>query len=242
MFYLFNILLFICKNLRSYLKKNYPRYTILICCLSVFLLVIVSPVFSLLWLCVPTLYFLYTRQYRSILKIWFYTLSIWYFIFTTSLAEITIVVGFENTRTLTNYLLTNHFLFENLCFQTVYLLDSLSNKLGFSIYIPSIINVFSFLKNFKITKTGCAPAEQSSEPPKKSQGGRDMSTCARMAESFAEHARWYELHHTNTTTENGRTVIYSQTKVPFFGTYNACFSKPATELEKKQSTEDKTKK
>jgi len=61
------------------------------------------------------------------------------------------------TNPIINYLLDNNFLFENLCFQTVYILDALSAKLGFSIYIPAVVNIFSFFsKLFKNKKTGCS--------------------------------------------------------------------------------------
>jgi len=135
------------KNVFSYLKKNYFTQRIIgISIVSLFLLIQLSPVFSLLWLCISTLYLLYIRSYIDISKIWGFTISIWYLIFTTSLAKITILIGFENTPVIINYLLDNNFLFENLCFQTVYILDALSAKLGFSIYIPAVVNVFSFFK------------------------------------------------------------------------------------------------
>lgn len=119
-----------------------------ICIASLFLLIELSPIFSLLWLSLSTFYFLHIRSYRNISIIWGVTISIWYLIFTTSLAEVTIIIGFENTPTIINYLLDNNFLFENLCFQTVYILDALSAMLGFSIYIPAVINLFSFFQNF----------------------------------------------------------------------------------------------
>ena len=134
------------KKLNSYFKQLTP-IIFGISIISLFLLIKTSPVFSILWLCIPTLYFLYIRKYKDIFKIWGFTLGIWYLIFSTSLSEITIIIGFENTKMIINYLLDNDFLFENLCFQTVYLLDALSAKLGFSIYIPALINIFSFFKN-----------------------------------------------------------------------------------------------
>jgi len=121
------------------------NYIIVICSVSFFLLVVTSPILSLLWLLVPTAYFLWDRNYKDILRIWGFPFGIWYFIFTTSLFGITILIGFENTKVIINYLLNNNFMFENLCFQTVYILDFLSAKVGFPLYIPAIINIFSFL-------------------------------------------------------------------------------------------------
>ena len=134
------------KNVIYNLKKNYFTKRIIgICIISLFLLIQLSPIFSLLWLCISTLYFLYIRSYRDIFIIWGFTLSIWYLIFITSLAEVPIIIGFENTQIIINYLLDNNFLFESLCFQTVYILDALSAKLGFSIYLPAVVNLLSFL-------------------------------------------------------------------------------------------------
>ncbi len=131
-------------------EKSNLNYIIGICLISLFLLTTTSPILSLLWLSVPTIYFLYNRNYKDIFKIWGFTIGIWYFIFTASLSEITILIGFENTKVIINYLLTNTFMFETLCFQTVYILDILSAKLGFPLYIPAIINIFSvFSQLFK---------------------------------------------------------------------------------------------
>lgn len=177
------------KDVLSYLKKNYFTPRILgICIISLLLLVQFSPIFSLLWLSISTLYFLYIRSYKDISKIWGFTIGIWYLIFTTSLSEITILIGFENTTVIINYLLDNNFLFENLCFQTVYILDALSANLGFSIYIPAVVNIFSFFsKLFKNKKTGCSGKGDSGEKKKsswfsfgkteKSQSEADMSKC-----------------------------------------------------------------
>lgn len=139
------------KNVFSYLKKHYFTQRIIgISIVSLFLLIELSPVLSLLWLSICTLYLLYIRSYIDISKVWSFTIGIWYLIFTTSLANTTILIGFENTQVILIYLLDNEFLFPNLCFQTVYILDALSAKLGFSIYIPAVVNVFSFFsKLFK---------------------------------------------------------------------------------------------
>jgi len=69
--------------------------------------------------------------------------------------KVKILIGFENTIVVLLYLADNNFLFESLCFQTVYILDALSAKLGFSIYIPAVVNIFSFFQNFlKMVKLG----------------------------------------------------------------------------------------
>ena len=135
------------------------NYIIIIYLISFFLLIASSPIFSLFWLLVPTAYFLWERSYRNILKIWGFTLGIWYFIFTTSLSGTTILIGFENTEVIINYMLNNNIMFENLCFQTVYMLDFLSAKVGFPLYIPAIINLF--LQFFKKDRPQCSNEENS---------------------------------------------------------------------------------
>lgn len=230
------------KNVISYLKKNYfTQHIIGICIVSLFLLTQLSPVFSFLWLCISTLYFLYIRSYRDISKIWGLTISIWYLIFTTSLAEITILIGFENTPIIINYLLDNNFLFENLCFQTVYILDALSSKLGFSIYIPAVVNVFSFFsKFFKNNKTGCSGKGDSGSKKKapwfsfgrteKSQSEIDMSKCEPLAKQLEKCRSLF--HSSNSTTDGKRTVTYSKTWVPGMGVKNNCHARDANALEK----------
>jgi hypothetical protein len=141
------------------------NYIIIICFISFFLLIAASPIFSLLWLLVPSSYFLYNRNYKDLLKIWGFTIGIWYFIFTTSLSETTILIGFENTEVIINYLLNNKVMFENLCFQTVYILDFLSAKLGFPLYIPAIINLFSlFSELFKNDRPKCSDEDKFNAP------------------------------------------------------------------------------
>ena len=232
------------KDVLSYIKKNLLTRIMGICIISLVLLVACSPVFSILWLCIPTLYFLYIRNYRDIFKIWGFTIGIWYLIFTTSLSEITILIGFENTRVIIDYLLDNTFLFENLCFQTVYILDALSAKLGFSIYIPAIVNIFSvFSKLFKNDKTGCSEKGDSSDKEKKnfsswfsfgeskkSQSEVDMSKCESLAKAIEKSRS--RFHSSTSTTDGNRTVTYSKTWVPGFGVKNNCHARDANELEK----------
>jgi hypothetical protein len=157
------------------------NYIIIIYLISFFLLIASSPIFSLFWLLVPTAYFLWERNYKDILKIWGFTLGIWYFIFTTSLSGTTILIGFENTEVIINYLLNNNVMFENLCFQTVYIVDFLSAKVGFPLYIPAIINILSL---FKKDRPQCSNEENSStssswwsKPTRKSEGEKTLEKC-----------------------------------------------------------------
>jgi hypothetical protein len=136
------------KAFLEYIKSKYFTPATGICVVSLFFLILISPVFSILWLCIPTLYFLYMHSYKSILNIWGFTIGVWYLIFTTTLAEIPILIGFDHTKLVLIYLIQNDVLFANLCFQTVVILDLSSSKLGFPIYIPAVINIFSLKKLF----------------------------------------------------------------------------------------------
>ena len=217
-------------------------YLLIICLISFFLLTATTPIFSLLWLLVPTGYFLYNRDYRDILKIWGFTIGIWYFIFTTSLSEITIVIGFENTKIVIDYLLNNPVMFENLCFQTVDLLDFLSAELGFPLYIPAVINIFSFLsKLFANDRPKCSSNEDESKkssswwgkPKKKSSGEETLDKCKALEQKLRESRSIVpDYQKSESTTDGKTTTIYRETWDPFFGTRISCTSREATKTEK----------
>ena len=137
---------------KSMIKNKKKIIIVIISFISVFFLIASSPIISLLWLLFPSTYFLWKRNYKDILKIWGFTLGIWYLIFTSTLSGTTILIGFEHTTVIVNYMLNNINdlgMFKPLCFDTVYILDFLSAKVGFPLYIPAIINIFSFFKSDK---------------------------------------------------------------------------------------------
>ena len=115
-----------------------------ICSISFVLLVVFSPLLSLLWLFVTTLYYLYTKNFKDIIKVWVFTIGVWYLIFSVSLSDMHILIGYEHTEILFRYLITHRVFFSRLCFDSVYLLHLLSAFLGFPIYIPSIVGLFDF--------------------------------------------------------------------------------------------------
>ena len=212
-------------------------FIIIICSVSFFLLVAASPIFSLLWLLVPTAYFLWDRNYKDILRIWGFTFGSWYLIFTTSLSGITILIGFENTKVVVEYLLNNDFMFHTLCFQTVYILDFLSAKVGFPLYIPAVINIFSFLGK---DRPQCSNEENSNTPPfwrnkpaRKSEGEKTLEKC----QALEKEMRKFESIIPNfvkvkSTTDGSKTTTYSEIWVPFIGKIINCTSRKSTELEK----------
>lgn len=225
-------------------KKNIYNPFVGICFISLILLIAFSPILSMLWLCMFSLYFLYIRKHRYILKIWGFTFSIWYLIFSTSLSNITILIGFENTEVIIHYLLDNTVFFENLCFQTVYILDALSAKLGFSIYIPSIINIFSIISKFFDDDNAQCSNEKNHDNKKnnsssgpfsvgnstKSQGEIDVHKCGSLAKNINKCNGYF--HKSDYTTDGERTVTYSETWIPGMGTRTNCHGRPATAIEK----------
>lgn len=225
--------------------KEKLDYIVLICLISLFLLIASSPILSLFWLVLPTGYFLYSRNYKNILKIWGFTICIWYFIFTTSLSGITILIGFKNTEVIINYLLNNDIMFETLCFQTVYILDFLSAKLGFPLYIPSIINIFSvFLNLFKNDKPKCfgkgKPNAYSSwwnKSPKRSEGEKSLETCKTLEREVRKSESIIPSFHKSKSTTDGKIITtYSETWIPFLGNMVNCNSRTVTDWEKKKDS------
>ena len=233
------------KKFLYYVKTNYLTPLIVkVTIISLFLLVQCSPVLSFLWLSVTTLYFLYIGRANYISKIWGITFFMWYLIFTISLSEVTILIGFENTNVIVVYLLDSDVLCKNLCFQTVFLLDALSAKLGFTIYIPNVINIFSFFsKLFKNKKTGCSGKGDSGEKnksswfssgkPKKSQSEADMSLCEVLAKELEKKGGNVFYSQNSMMNDDGnRTVIYTKIWLPGFGTRNFCYARDSNKLEK----------
>lgn len=120
-------------------KKLISLYFVLNLVILLGLLIFTSPVYCLIGLGFSTMFFIYMRNFKQIALLWGIVLFIWYSIFTITLINLpTIVIGFEHTKLITDYLLDNNFLFENLCFQTVYLLTFASYKFNIYIFIPSI--------------------------------------------------------------------------------------------------------
>ena len=223
---------------------------------SIILLIFFSPVYSIMWLVVFSFYFLYVRNYKYIYKIWFITVTIWYLIFTTTLAEIPILIGFNHTKFVLIYLIQNDVLFANLCFQTVVILDILSSKLGFPIYIPAFINIIkTIIDFFKPKPTHCGKKEDPDTSQQKSEKqsssgwfsswkspptrGDDAITDSEQCLELAKELKRAEstIHgnfHTETKTNGERTSEQVSIKVPYIDNFSFCFGRKATTEEKKQ--------
>lgn len=129
------------KYLNMFKKINLKHITYFI---SFILLIIFSPLLSLIWLCLPTLYFLYTCNDRDIDKIWASTLIVWYFIFTVPLSISTglnpIIIGSSYTEKLLGSLLDKTYYLRVYVFK-LYILNELSIKLRCLIHIPVLFQI-----------------------------------------------------------------------------------------------------
>ena len=247
------------------LKKNMVTPIGGISIVSLVLLIFFSPVCSIMLLVVSSFYFLYVKTYKSIYKIWFITVTIWYLIFTSTLAEIPIIIGFTHTKTVLIYLIQNDVLFANLCFQTVVIFDLLSSKLGFPIYIPAFINIIKTIIDFfkqKPSSTNCGKKKDSDSsqqnPEKQSLSGwfgsnfwtspptrgdkavTDNEQCLELAKELKRaESTVYGIFHSSTKTNGDRTSEQISVKIPFVDTYTACFGRKATKEEKRLFEEDK---
>ena len=131
------------------MKKKFYNYTGMVNLIS-FLLLLVSPLVSLFWLLLPTLYFFEERNYKDLFKIWGFIFSSWYFIFTlcmTCLTVTPIVIGSLDTILLLDYMEIHieELMCKTLCFKTVYYLDFISCKCGgFRFHIPVLLNLLKY--------------------------------------------------------------------------------------------------
>ena len=116
------------KGYTNHSKKNI--HTILILFISLILLIFTSPTYSLIWLCIPSIFFLYTLDFKGIAIIWVGTLFVWYFIFTMSLYDYKsiIIIGPGFSNTVKDYLVSTDLIFKNLCFESIDIFNELSLK------------------------------------------------------------------------------------------------------------------
>ena len=221
----------IVKNLKTYIfnTNNFLRkhYIIIISLISYYLLIVYSPIFSVIWLCLPSLYFLYKRNYKDFFSIWGITLFIWHSIFTFIFLDFgpTIIIGGDYTKKLLDYLLLNDgtLWFIGLCYQTVYIFDFFSQETGFLICIPVL---------FPLKKTSCMPNNtqqnnpQQNRTPERKKGwfGRevvepakdDFKQCASMADKMQRHNfNKFTKSHTEISKDGKRSVTASETYVPY---------------------------
>ena len=144
-----------------------------VCFICFLLLFLLSPILGMLWLVFPSAFFLYKSQPKNIFIIWGFFFCSWYFVFTACLlgfdgpiwikadllgcgpkSEETSSLFFYITDKYLHYLSLDYkysrykHVLGNFCLQTTMILSLLSSKLGFPIYIPSILKGILSLLNF----------------------------------------------------------------------------------------------
>jgi len=218
------------------------HYFITISVVSIFFLICFSPIFSLIWLCLPSLYFLYKRNYNDFFKIWAFTLFVWHSLFTFIFLDFgpIIIIGGDHTKELIGYLLLNDetVWFKGLCYQTIYIFNALSQKFGFLVYVP----IF-----FPIKKTSCIEDDSKSNPSESTKntswfGGESKTTktaredfhqCGDMAEAMKRSSgNFFTKSYTEISKDGKRSVTASQTFVPFLGLMNDCRGRDLTDAQK----------
>jgi hypothetical protein len=199
-------------------------------------LLILSPTLSITWLFFTNIYLIYLNGFnlRDIGKVWIPTFTCWYLIFTQCIGDLVnnyIIIGENHTYELLRLMLINDIWFENLCFQTVYLLHILSAKLNTVIYIP-------ILPIIKLPKTFNADNENSekkatnswssgwwSRESKPTQTQKDFEVCKDLADKLKQTAG--RFHKTVKTQDGDRTVVAGETWIPGFGNFSYCSGMPS---------------
>jgi hypothetical protein len=211
-------------------------FKIVISFISICLLVVFSPIYSLILLLFASIYFFFKRNFKDLFFIWAVTLFIWHTLFTLTFLDFgpVIKIGGRHTEVLINYLLSNDdtiFWFKGLGYQTVYILDFVSQQINSLIYIPIIVP--------HIKKTSCTGKNTDPRKPTTSWFGtnitdaaNDFSQCARMAPKMERHGvNVFTKSSSSVSTDGKRGVTASQTYVPFMGYINNCKSTNLTKTQ-----------
>lgn len=255
---------------------NYNRSLLkVVCFISFFILLFISPILGMFWLILPSIYFLYKTQYKNIFRIWGFFFFSWYFVFTACL------LGFdgpiwikadllgcgpksEETVSLFFYINDKYLYFlspyswykhvlGNFCMQTLMLLSLLSSKLGFSIYIPSILK--GILAVFKFVFGGKGPSAQCSSEKKPDTSGsfssilKKLSTtifgedpspkvsaediCKELKIEMYKYQSPFSLLNKRDRVKGDRVITYGEAGLPFgfMGKITGCISRNATKSE-----------
>lgn len=228
------------KNYLKYVKKNLSKNTLnqykffIISAISTGLL-FASPVLSIYWLILMSLYLVYddSSNVNNLGSIWFSTLAIWYILFTGSMSSITmhyVIIGSENTFELAKLVLEGDIWFKNLCLQTLFIFHALSAKLNVLIYIP-ILPFTKINKTQNMSGKGEPKKEKSSwfsSKPKEADPNvtKDFGTCQELAKSLNNAPGRFYKSVTTKTRDGERSVTAGQVWVPGVGTFSVCGGTP----------------
>jgi len=154
---------------------DYPVSLRFFCLTTFFLMIFVSPIITIFWLFLITLFFFYRGLYKNIFTTWGFCFFSWYFVFTALFIgfEGKILICPEYTGDLFAYAFVKYSKFivlERFCMESLMVLDTLNVKCGFPIYIPSIFKGVLLVVKFLFgggkggTPSECAPEKSSGVP------------------------------------------------------------------------------
>ena len=166
-------------HINDYLTTVFRRsnWGVIFVILSSVAILLVSSFFCILWLFLPTVYFLFNKEYKNIFSIWGGLLLSWYLMFTMCMFGFDgpIIVNPDFFDTISKeycepievlhpfeYVLVTFvvkegwltYLLGHLCMETLVLMGVLSITLGYPIYIPSIFKGLIILFNFILGRKG----------------------------------------------------------------------------------------
>lgn len=239
---------------------------------SLSLLLFLSPVYGAFWLLLAISYFLFKGSYKNIFIAWGIFFCAWYFFFIVFLFdfESQILIGDEYTLKILMHILDKYSIdkapwyarvFEGFCLQTVFLLNILSDKLGFPIYVPSLIKVFISLLKYifggdkgaancageESSKKGGASANEfgsifssifKKSAVTKPKVDADFDACASFRRDLEKHWNLYPIKK-KSGVSGTEHVTYVEAKIPFYNLFIGCISRNAT---KEEIINDKNKK
>nr|AZJ13620.1 hypothetical protein Pbin_034 [Endarachne binghamiae] len=244
-------------NLKWFLSIKNVYVVICTCTLSFFFMVLISPIISVFILLVSTIFLSCKNNYKDIFMIWGFFFFTWYFLFTACMLgfDSPIWIGGEYSRLILEYLVINTsnysgpirwytFMLENFCIQSVVLLDLISNKLGFSLYVPSLLKGLLILCKSILGKGGgsspkCSPekgskffsskvVKESKTYPVKTDV---LDSCAEIRDSIRRTRGYFDLYNGGNRISGNCHISYLEVSIPFYQNLSLCFSRNATKEE-----------
>ena len=193
-------------------------------------LLMLSPTLSITWLVFTNMYLIYWNGFnlQDIGKVWIPTFTCWYLIFTQCMCGLVnnyIIISENHTHELLRLMLINDIRCENLCFQTVYLLNVLSGKLNTVIYIP-ILPVIKLPKTFNADNEEKTTNNWWSSKPKPTQTQKDFGVCGDLADKLEQAPGVF--HKTVKTQDGDRTIVAGETWLPGIGNFTFCSGMPSS--------------
>ncbi len=158
-----------------------------VCCtglIGFFIMVFISPIETVYFLILSSLYCLYVKNYKDIFIIWVFFFLSWYCVFTLLLIDYDnkILIGGKYTSYIIYHLspiYIKYSFLERFCVATIVILDIVSVECGFPLYIPSIWKGLMLIFKFILGggKGGKGPAGCSPEDKHNKSSSSNTSPC-----------------------------------------------------------------